>query len=190
MTFIFQNKTAYLVFFTTTKYKKIFIVNPQQEDIKHALAMLGSIDDNFRPFRKFLKAYWENNDSNYLLNHHLSQSWLKKHPAIATKINLWMQGIVRSFSVEEFGMIEIKLETQPLEVLKMGTYVGGCLGLGGICSYSAVAVLLNINKQVLYARNQKGTIVARQLIAISELEELVCFSIYPHNNSLKYQKLR
>lgn len=161
--------------------KREFNVDPLQEDIKHALAMLGSIDDNFRPFRKFLKAYWENNDSNYLLNHPLSQSWLKKHPAIATKINPWMQGIARSYSTEEFGIIEIKLETQPLEVLKMGTYVGSCLGLGGICSYSAVAVLLNINKQVLYARNQRGTIIARQLIAISESEELVCFSIYPHN---------
>jgi hypothetical protein len=161
--------------------KREFNVNPHQEDIKHALAMLGSIDDNFRPFRKFLKAYWENNDSNYLLNHPLSQSWLKQHPAMATKINLWMQGITCSYSVEEFGTIEIKLETQPLEVLKMGTYVGSCLGLGGICSYSAVAVLLNINKQVLYARNQKGTIIARQLIAISESEELVCFYIYPHN---------
>ncbi|RUT03784.1 hypothetical protein DSM106972_046980 [Dulcicalothrix desertica PCC 7102] len=161
--------------------KREFDVNPQQEDIKHALAMLGSIDDNFRPFRKFLKAYWENNDSNYLLNHPLSQSWLKEHPAIATKIDIWMQGIACSYLVEEFGTIEIKLETQPLEVLKMGTFVGSCLGLGGICSYSAVAVLLNINKQVLYARNQKGTIIARQLIAISEAQELVCFSIYPHN---------
>lgn len=161
--------------------KREFDVNPQQEDIKHALAMLGSINDNFRPFRKFLKAYWENNDSNYLLNHPLSQSWLKQHPAIATKIDIWMQGIACSYSVQEFGTIEIKLETQPLEVLKMGTYVGSCLGLGGICSYSAVAVLLNINKQVLYARNQKGTIIARQLIAISESQELVCFSIYPHN---------
>lgn len=61
------------------------------------------------------------------------------------------------------------------------------LGLGGVCSYSTVAVLLDINKQVLYARNQEGTILARQLIAISQSEELVCFYIYPEgtNNNIK-----
>jgi hypothetical protein len=172
-----------------TALKREFDVDPHQEDIKHALAMLGSIDENFRPFRKFLKAYWQDPNSNYLLNHPLSQSWLKQHPQIASKIDVWMQGIDCSYLIAEFGTIEIKLETQPLEVLKMGTYVGSCLGLGGICAYSAVAVLLNINKQVLYARDRQGKIIARQLIAISESEELVCFSIYPYHIHAQIQNI-
>ncbi|MBK7993632.1 MAG: hypothetical protein IPK14_09455 [Blastocatellia bacterium] len=38
---------------------------------------------------------------------------------------------------------------------------------------------MDINKQVLYARNKKGKVLARQLVAISEDNKLVCFEIYP-----------
>lgn len=76
-----------------------------------------------------------------------------------------------------------------MEVLKVGTYVGTCLGLGGICSDSAIAVLLDINKQVLYARNKEGIIIACQLVAISEKEELVCFYIYPDGVSASIKKI-
>ena len=41
----------------------------------------------------------------------------------------------------------------------MGTYVGSCLGLGGICADSSAAVLLDINKQVVYARDQHGRLL-------------------------------
>ncbi|OYE04042.1 hypothetical protein [Nostoc sp. 'Peltigera membranacea cyanobiont' 232] len=157
--------------------KRDFDVNPERENIRHALSMLGIIDDNFRSFRKFLKAYWGGN-LDYLLNHPLTQTWLKKHSCI--NIKMWTQGIEYTSQVDGFGLIEIKLENEPLEVLKLGTYVGSCLALGGLCSYSAVAVLLDINKQVLYARNSEGKVVARQLVAISEREELVCFYIYPN----------
>ena len=61
----------------------------------------------------------------------------------------------------------------------MGTYVGSCLGLGGICAYSAVAVALDMNKRVVYARNAARAVVARQVLAISDAEELVCFEVYP-----------
>jgi hypothetical protein len=166
--------------------KREFDVNPKQENIKHALSMLGTIEHNFRSFRKFLKAYW-GNQSDYLINHPLTQTWLKQHSRI--NIDLWMKGIEYTQVVDQFGAIEIKLEKEPLEVLKLGTYVGSCLGLGGICSDSAVAVLLDINKQVLYARNKEGTVVARQLVALSESEELVCFYIYPDKVSASIKKI-
>jgi hypothetical protein len=66
-------------------------------------------------------------------------------------------------------------------VLKMGTYVGSCLGLGGSSAYSAAAVALDVNKQVLYARDGQGSVVARQLVAISDADELVPFSVYPYS---------
>jgi hypothetical protein len=42
-----------------------------------------------------------------------------------------------------------------------------------------VAVALDVNKQVVYARNRRGSVIARQLLAISEADELVVFSVYP-----------
>lgn len=41
--------------------------------------------------------------------------------------------------------------------------------------------MLDINKNVVYARNQRGLVLGRQLIAISEEDELVCFHVYAGN---------
>ena len=60
---------------------------------------------------------------------------------------------------------------------------------GGIMTDSAVAIMLDINKQVLYARNENGIVIARQLIAISKDDQLVAFQIYPHNTASRIKKL-
>ena len=80
--------------------------------------------------------------------------------------------------IEGVGEIRVAIEKDPLEALKLGTYVGSCLGRGGHLEYSAAAVVLDINKQVVYARDVRGSVVGRQLVAVSEQDELVCFSVY------------
>ena len=44
----------------------------------------------------------------------------------------------------------------------------------------AVAIVLDVNKQVLYARNHRGAVVARQVVALAEDERLVCFRCEQH----------
>jgi hypothetical protein len=77
----------------------------------------------------------------------------------------------------------------PLEALKLGTYVGSCLAPGGLCTYSAASVVLDVNKQVLYARDARRTVVGRQLVASSTQGELVCFSVYPRSASAAVKAL-
>ena len=77
------------------------------------------------------------------------------------------------------GVVCIGPETDPQEMLKLGSYVGSCLTPGGVCDYSAVAITFDANKQVLYARDAKGKVVGRQLVTISKERELVCFGVYP-----------
>jgi len=60
---------------------------------------------------------------------------------------------------------------------------GSCLGIGGICAYSSAAVLLDVNKQVLYARNRQGKVVGRQLLAIADDNRVICFHVYPLSSS-------
>ncbi len=40
---------------------------------------------------------------------------------------------------------------------------------------------LDVNKRVVYARNEEGKVLGRQLIAVSEAGELICFSVYPES---------
>jgi len=76
-------------------------------------------------------------------------------------------------------MLDLSIEQDPLEVLRLGSYFGTCLGVGGMFCYSAAAITLDINKQVVYARSSTGRVVARQLLAIAEDQRLVCFEVYP-----------
>lgn len=85
------------------------------------------------------------------------------------------------------ALVQLAFEQDPFEILKLGTYVGSCLSVGGFCNYSAVACLLDANKQVIYARNEKDRVIARQLVAIDEKDRLFCCEVYPYQCSSAMQ---
>ena len=141
----------------------------------HAVRLHASIDGgNKKALRRFLLGYASGGVHAYL-DHPLNQQWYMRHPRI--NADIWGSSHVREFTGN--GDIRISIETDPLEILMLGSYVGSCLGLGGLCDYSAVACLVDANKQVAYARDKSGRVVARQLLAIDERDRLVCFAIYP-----------
>jgi hypothetical protein len=148
---------------------------------EHALRLLGTLRENRRGLRKFLNAYWAG-DQHYLSKHPATLAWYRQHKAVSRK--LWEQGI--SF---RSGNYSIEVERDPFEVLKLGTYVGSCLAIGGMCSDSAVAALLDANKRVLYARDAGNQVIARQLVAISDQDSLVCFFVYPLSASKEIKAL-
>ncbi len=145
---------------------------------RHALQMIPWSDGNRRALRRFLRAHWSG-DAGYLRSHPVSRAWLARHPALPA--DLWTEGVELGGQTASHGPVRVALERDPLKVFKLGSYVGSCLGLGGICSYSAAAVVLDVNKQVLYARGEAGQVLARQLVAISTRGELVCFEVYPQS---------
>ena len=148
---------------------------------RHALRLLaglsGSFANNRKGLRRFLLNARTGNTLDYL-DHPLNQQWHAKHPKV--RRSLWQMGLQRMVQTAQ-GELRIAFEHDPFEALMMGTYAGSCLGVGGLCDYSAVACLLDANKQVLYARNEQGRVVARQLMAIDEEDQLVCFAVYPEN---------
>jgi hypothetical protein len=149
-----------------------------------ALAILQDAESNRRGLRRFLRALFSG-DTEYLRRHPATQDWARRHPRI--DLALWTRGFERRIDSDGGQRGVIRLEQDPLEVLKMGSYVGSCLGLGGGLAYSAAAALLDINKQVLYARSEEGVVVARQLLAISDNDELVPFGVYPESAAPVWQ---
>jgi hypothetical protein len=143
-----------------------------------ALALLQDAERNRRGLRRFLRALL-NGDTDHLIGHPATQGWARRHPRI--DLSVWTRGMDVRVDTEDDREVVIRLEQDALEVLKMGTYVGSCLGLGGGHAYSAAAALLDVNKQVLYARDPHGTVIARQLVAISDDDQLVPFSVYPQS---------
>jgi hypothetical protein len=141
----------------------------------HALLMLDGADVNRRQLRRLITGTIDG-DPQRRLRHPLTQAWLARHPQL--DLGTWLAGIQLHRHVDRIGTVQLAIETDPLEALKLGTYAGSCLGRGGGLSYSAAAIVLDINKNVVYARNQLGAVIGRQLIAVSEADELVCFHVY------------
>ena len=163
-------------------YPDLDMDDPQ---IRHAVMLQFSTTENRRALRKMLKAQFSG-DHQYLSAHPETQNWFKKHPAIDAL--LWQNGIVLQ-PTASVGEVELTVERDVLEVLRMGTYVGTCLGLGGGMAYSAAAVVLDANKQVVYCRDVHGTVLARQIIALSEHDQLYCFEVYPENANEEIKSL-
>lgn len=143
----------------------------------HAVRLAAGIDTNRKGLRRFLREQAEGRAGAYL-EHSLNRAWFARHPRIDA---LAWQGGALCVDVDGLPGARLTVASDPLDILMLGTHVGSCLGLGGLCDYSAVACLLDANKQVVYARDAAGRVLARQLLAIDEGDRLVCFAVYPPN---------
>lgn len=155
---------------------KNFATAVSNDGVKHAVQLVQLIDKNRRQLKRYLHSYI-NGHKHYVSDHPRTKQWISAHPNL--NVDLWQKGIQFTENDSELGKIHINVEEDPFEILRMGTYVGSCLGLGGFNAFSAAAVMLDFNKQVLYARNDQRKVIGRQLIALSEQNQLVCFSAYP-----------
>ncbi|MCP5024333.1 MAG: hypothetical protein GY930_21510, partial [bacterium] len=150
----------------------------------HALRMIFAAQDNRRMLRKVLKHHFAG-DRDYIQNHALNRDWLERHPKI--RDSAWCQGFEISRQSAKKGWLTISLETDPLEVLRLGTHVGTCYGLGGGFAHSAAAIMMDGNKHVAYCRDARGVVLARQVLAMTRDERLCCFGVYPWEGSEEFQ---
>jgi len=144
--------------------------------VKHALMLQQLAKEHRRSLRRLLKAYLSGRRG-YAEDHPKNREWLARHPQLDP--SKWTQGLRHRGEVRGHGVLDLSIERDALEVLRLGSYFGTCLGLGGGLSYSAAAITLDVNKQVVYARSAAGRVVARQLLAVSEDDRLICFAVYP-----------
>ncbi|UOD32801.1 hypothetical protein INH39_14715 [Massilia violaceinigra] len=154
-----------------------FKLHDRSSAASHAVRLAAGIDINRKGLRRVLREQAEGQTGAYL-EHPLNRAWFARHPRIDA---LAWQGSALCVDVDALPGARLTVASDPLDILMLGTHVGSCLGLGGLCDYSAVACLLDANKQVVYARDAAGRVLARQLLAIDERDRLVCFSVYPLN---------
>lgn len=142
-----------------------------------ALEMAQHLRTHRRALRRFLKDHLGSAQPRPTHLHEANQKWLRTHPAV--NIDRWLKGVEIRGVVPGRGEVTLAFEHDPLEVLRLGQYVATCLGVGGLCDESAAAVMLDVNKRVVYARDNLGRVVARQLICITSTCKVDCFSPYP-----------
>jgi len=94
----------------------------------------------------------------------------------------WVDGIG---VVERLGPIDgtrvfLALEDDPLEIFKMGERFGTCLSVGASNFFSVFANAADIDKRVLYVRDEEGKPLGRCLLAIDDDGHLLTFHAYAH----------
>lgn len=139
----------------------------------HAARLYASADGNRRALRRLIQS----RDPDFVPAHPINRAWLARHATLDAR--RWLDGVVVRRTLENGRVVELRTERDPLQALRMGTVVGSCTGVGGAFAHSAAAVVLDVNKQVVYARDPSGLIVGRQVIAISEDGRLVAYAVYP-----------
>lgn len=149
---------------------------PDDEAVAHAAALLARAGRHRRGLRRMLQAALRG-DREWVERHPASRAWYARHPSL--DVAAWREGVRRREDVPGHGALTLAFERDPLEVLRLGTYVGSCLGLGAGFADDAAGVALDVNKRVVYARDAAGQVVARQLVAFSETRTLVCLPVYP-----------
>ncbi|MEO0973959.1 MAG: hypothetical protein AAFX85_12775 [Pseudomonadota bacterium] len=147
----------------------------RSKSTQNALALLRENRTNRRALRKLLHAHWSH-QRDFVRTHPTSVEWISKHRRYTMAV--WFSTSEKTMYVDG-KEVTLALEHDPIEVLAMGTYVGTCYGMGGMCSESPAAVVLDVNKNVVYARDASGRVIGRQLLALADDGRLVGFEVYP-----------
>ena len=152
------------------------------EAARHALLIYARAGRSRRGLRRLLRSL-ARGQWRWVRDHPASRRWLAAHPRVSPEI--WLGPRSREVEVSALGTVQLRLEDDPLEVLRAGTLAGTCLGLGGLCDDSPAALALDVNKRVVFARDGGGRFLGRQILAISEDEQLVCFRVYPERAAVE-----
>lgn len=86
-------------------------------------------------------------------------------------------------------VVELRLEDDPLEVLRMGDHFGTCLSPGRMNFFSAFTNWVDANKKVLFARSLKGKVLGRCLLGLTQNGHILCFNPYCHDEGLGFPKM-
>lgn len=115
-----------------------------------------------------------------------------RDPAIVGEIELNLQRIRARLQAGESdyqGRIRIEVETDPFRYLFMGEYgFASCLSLRGPYVWSAVSNAIDVDKVVLWAKDEGDNIVGRRLIALTP-QGIISYRTYANQYGLGLDSL-
>ncbi|MEC9441188.1 MAG: hypothetical protein VYE40_08815, partial [Myxococcota bacterium] len=166
------------------------VVRPEQLDnrIREISILLTNEEDIHDLFFQFLESVLE---GRVLWDWPENRAWLERVSARNVDTKCWLEGF--SSTVDIAGrQLQVSIEKDPIEALKMGTYFQTCLSLDGCHGEAALVDTVDVNKQVVYVRDEHGALVGRKLIGVNENLCLLGYETYArsnHNASLLQQAI-
>jgi hypothetical protein len=103
--------------------------------------------------------------------------------------NPWLDGVDTPVVQAGETRLHLRLEDDPLEVFRMGGHFQTCLSPGSFNYFSVFTNAADINKRVIYARDDAGRVVGRCLLALTGEGRLLLFQAYCHDGSLGFEPI-
>lgn len=104
-------------------------------------------------------------------------------------VNKWVEGIgPRSYRTNASAQLHIYLSKDPLETINMGGHFKTCLSPGNFNFFSVFANIADINKHVIFAKNDLGKVVGRVLIGMTDGAGIKVFHRYFHDKHDRFEE--
>lgn len=145
---------------------------PMTPDVMNAALLSLYPSVNRRLLIQLLRAYFAG-DSDWALRQPGNRAFLETLEAQGVDSRRWRGGYR-----ESVAGYQLSFETDLLSVLQMGNYFETCLSFGSSNAFSTITNASDANKRVVYVRDDKGRVVARQLVALNDSGKLIGFRLY------------
>ncbi len=153
------------------------------------LAGLMDLGERLRRLAFELLRRRDGSDPTDLRDHPRNRSFLERLRRRGIDTRAWLDENYRvTVKNDDGGEFTLELETDPLEIFRMGRPFFTCLRPGGACYGSVIVNAADVNKRVLYARTPEGTIVARSLLALTNAGRLLTFRPYCNAPGLDFTR--
>ena len=117
-----------------------------------------------------------------LRDHAANRRFLREAAAHGVRVDPWVdRAPVRVVDVGHRGTLRVTIERDPLQLLHMGRWFDTCLAPSESNYFSVFANIADVNKQVVYARDGRGRVVGRVLVALTRSFGLLSFHPYAHD---------
>ncbi len=104
-------------------------------------------------------------------------------------IDKWVDGIgSRTYQACKTTQIHIDISKDPLDTINMGGHFKTCLSPGNFNFFSVFANIADINKQVLYGKNDAGKVIGRVLVGMTDSGGIKVFHRYSHDRNDKFDE--
>jgi hypothetical protein len=115
-----------------------------------------------------------------------NQRFLRALAARGIRAAPWLDGSERLVIAHGERRVTLAFEDDPLEIFAMGAHFKTCLSPGQFNYFSVFANAADINKRVLYARDDEGRVLGRCLMALTASGAILVFHPYAHATSLAF----
>jgi hypothetical protein len=138
-------------------------------------------------FEEILSA-WSSREAMYKEELAANSAWIKNATEHGIDINMWLNPPAQECILGKKKII-IRYAEDPFRTLFMGTYFDTCLSIHNVNDFVANTESLvnayDANKQVVFAFDEKGGVLGRKLIAISNRWHLIGYRVYVSDNTEK-----